>query len=323
MLQNYTSAAIQSKGVRLSASVPVALKATVAKVNDRQYRTTIHSFQMLPVPVLFKHYIIGKANVDIHLVALKKSKFSISYTANGKTSVMTGKLEPFDSYLLRDLPDTGIRRISSSKAIAAFLYNSYYTKQIPGRTTGHKFIIPSINYPKYFRPNAKMRISSLQDGTFIRTTLGSETVVMKLDRGKYIESDLKPMVLSSSQPIAVMLSASRYSTPTYITYLPDVSQFAQEYTLDISYPAYVTIITPTAFKKQLLFSESYIPEWVQTEHVVLDGAPYFIATTKLSGSGLHKISMADPIGRFGGFVAVIDGDFIRGLYPLGMPIGGC
>ena len=131
---------------------------------------------------------------------------------------------------------------------------------------------------------------------------------MKVDRGKYIKSELTGTVtLSSTHPILVMQYVSRYGK--FMAAIPDVSHFAQKYFLFIADDQYVTnfvtIIIPTVYAQKLIFSETYVPKWIETTHVDLDGTEYFIGTTSLNGTRLHDISVysAAQDARFGGIVA--------------------
>ena len=313
LLQNYT-APVQAKGVKIASSVSVAVTATVA---SGQY--TIHNTRLLPVSKLSTTYFVGKPHSDINLVSLKRSKFNITYLENGTTIFASGILEPFDSYILRNSSfiGPGVVVISSSEPIAAYLYSSdgYVYQETPSKTAGYKFIVPRAI--DYFRA-AKFRVSALHDNTYVKTTVGSETVIMKLNKGNFIESELKTtVILSSSQPIVVMMNVGMYSVSNNWLYLPDISQFAHEYSIQGSpVNAYVTLITPSSYEKQIVFSETFVPEWLKTERVILDGISYFVATTKLSGASSHEISVADIGGQFGGFFALEYGDFNLRLYPL-------
>ena len=328
LIQDYPPPATQKKAVKLTSTVPLTMTARLSSKGHYSncYRPNV---RVLPVSYVSTHYIVpycdhgNTLGQDINLIGLNKTRFNITYTLGDETYVVPGHLGPFDSFILHNSSVTkpGISIVSSTEPVAVFSYNiDGYAQQIPGGIAGYKFIIPYAGdpYPK----KTKFRVLALQDETRVKTSFGSETVVMKVDRGKYIESELgSTATLSSNQPIVVMQYKLFYSiSERFMAALPDVSQFAQEYSLlfDSSSVRYVSIIIQSAFEKQLIFSESYIPEWIKTEHVDLDGVQYFIGTTKLYGTGLHRISVDYPSGRFGGIVSE-DSEF----YPLGMPQCGC
>ena len=325
LLQNYT-APVQSKGVKIVSSVSVAITAIVTATEEGYQSTIIHRVSLPPASSISTNYIVGKAGPNINLVASKRSQFNITYIENGITNFVTGDLEPFDSYILSNYSSftgNGIAVVSSSEPIAAYLYDFDSDSYQPtlSKTAGYKFIIPRTTEILYFRA-PKFRISALHDNTFVKTTIDSETVIMQLDKGNFIESQLKATVtLSSNQPIVVMLNvlSRNYYSPQIWLYLPDVSQFGHEYKYsieDIPLDTYVTIITPSAYEKELVFSETFVPEWLKTERVVLDNISYFVATTKLTGASSHRISIADVSGRFGGFITSVYSDSDLRLYPL-------
>ena len=291
---------------------------------------------VLPTLVLSTEYIVpyNKGNRIILVGTDNSTDFSIKCT-NGNGD--EGVIDEIQTYFLNNNA-TSANPVScnvlSNKPVAVFMgrddsdyvedYELGSSEQaIPVSGWGQQYIVPGLPISHSFG------VSASQNGTNIDMDHRSDNfpvVRVLANRGELRQTDMvtSALALNSNKPITVMQYGD--DDNCFMTTVPAVSQFANDYTFfvpDVEYKHYVTIIVSSSFEDGIfIFDEMNIPVLTSKSTVSLNGDVYTIATLRLKTPGQHRILLTSTNnGVFGGIVHGLfssDQSIRTYAHPLGM-----